>query len=117
MCECLTQPTCSMCLASTRTNTFLWSVCDCTADWRVPTAWGCGPLDKYDDFVRFLDGTRDFKVEGEQLRVWLGLDPPSEAHEEGRTLETGDCRPPTDSPLTPWNETEIFAGADEPYTA
>ena len=104
-------------LASTRTNTFLWSVCDCTADWRVPTAWGCGPLDKYDDFVRFLDGTRDFKVEGEQLRVWLGLDPPSEAHEEGRTLETGDCRPPTDSPLTPWNETEIFAGADEPYTA
>lgn len=104
-------------LASTHTNTFLWGVCDCTADWRVPTSWGCSSLDRYNDFVRFLDATRGFTVEGEQLRIWLGLDPPSEAHEAGRTLDTGDCRPPTDSPLTPWNETEIFAGADEPHTA
>ena len=60
--------------------------------------WSCSPLYGYLQLVQFLEATKDFKVDGQQqLRVWLGLYPPSEA------LPTG-CTPPPDSPLTPFNE-------------
>ena len=99
-------------LTSTRTNTFLWSVCDCEPDWRVARSWGCSKLDNYNDFVRLLDATRGFAVGGEPLRMWLGLNPPTEAVVPGASLTTGNCNPPTDSPLTPFNESEIFAGGN-----
>jgi hypothetical protein len=102
-------------LASTNANTFLWSVCDCEPDWRVPASWGCSRLNNYHDFVRLLDVTRGFSIGGEQLRMWLGLNPPTEARIPGGSSTTGDCNPPTDSPLTPFNETEIFAGGN--YTS
>jgi hypothetical protein len=48
-----------------------------------------------------MDG---FLVAGrQQLRMWIILGPPYESHQ---------CAPPTDSPLTPWNETAIFTRAD-----
>jgi hypothetical protein len=78
-------------------------------------SWGCSKLNNYNDFVRLLDATRSFTVGGEQLRIWLGLNPPTEAVVPGASLRTGDCNIPTDSPLTPFNETEIFAGSN--YTA
>ena len=96
-------------LTSTNVNTFLMGVCDCTPDWKVPTSWGCSRLDNYDDFVRLLDATRGFTVQGEQVRIWLGLNPPTEA---GNRAVAGGCNIPTDSPLTPFNETEIFADAN-----
>ena len=39
----------------------------------------------------------------QQLRMWMILGPPFESRE---------CLPPTDSPLTEFNESEIFAGAE-----
>lgn len=78
-------------------------------------SWGCSRLDNYNDFVHLLDSTRDFTVSGEHLRIWLGLDPPTEAVVPGATLRSGSCNVPTDSPLTPFNETEIFLGAN--YTS
>ena len=72
-------------------------------------------MDNYNDFVHLLDSTRDFTVSGEHLRIWLGLDPPTEAVVPGATLRSGSCNVPTDSPLTPFNETEIFLGAN--YTS
>ena len=44
--------------------------------------------------------------------MWLGLDPPTEAVVPGATLTTGSCNPPPDSPLTPFNESEIFSGGN-----
>ena len=64
-------------------------------------SWGCSKLNNYNDFVRLLDATRSFTVGGEQLRIWLGLNPPTEAVVPGVSLRTGDCNIPTDSPLTP----------------
>ena len=91
-------------LASAHANTYDYSVCDCA--WSKDL-WSCSTLYNYDDFVRFLEATKDFKVDGQQLRVWIGLYPPSEAafppHGAG-------CRPPTDSSLTPFNETALWGG-------
>ena len=57
---------------------------------------------------QFLEATKDFKIDGTQLRVWLGLFPPSEASPfHNGTLM---CQPPPDSPLTPFNETALWAG-------
>ena len=91
-------------LASAHANTYDYAVCDCTLSKDV---WSCSSLYNYADFVRFLEATKDFKIDGQQLRVWIGLSPPSEAafppHGAG-------CRPPTDSSLTPFNETELWEG-------
>ena len=59
------------------------------------------PPCRYLAFVEVLAGTVKFAV-GDQLRVWLTLLPPTEAI-------TSDCRPPPDSPLTPWNDTALFS--------
>eukprot|EP01048_Picozoa_sp_COSAG05_P007126 COSAG05_NODE_494_length_9271_cov_4.390536_2_plen_280_part_00 len=67
------------------------------------------------DFVQLLDATRGFLVGGQQLRMWLGLNPPTEAHVVGGSPTTGDCNPPQDSPLTPFNESLIFEGGN--YTS
>lgn len=98
-------------LASVNANTYSYSVCDCATSDRV---WSCSPLYGYAQFVQFLEATKDFKVGGQQLRVWLGLYPPSEA------LPTG-CTPPPDSPLTPFNESRLWeeegGGAAGKYTS
>ena len=95
-------------LASAHANTYSYSVCDCT--WSKDL-WSCSTLYNYDDFVRFLEATKDFKVDGQQLRVWIGLYPPSEAiGSAGVPPHGAGCRPPTDSPLTPFNETELWEG-------
>jgi len=54
----------------------------------------------YLDFVRFLEETRDFCVDGRQLRVWVTLIPPTEAR-------SGRCSTPADSPWTPFDEREL----------
>ena len=86
-------------LASTHSNSYLFLVCD-----RAPSATSyLRTRYSYVELVRFLDTTRGFAVDGRQLRVWLGLLPPSEA--------VGDsCVPPPDSPLTSFNETALFEG-------
>ena len=56
----------------------------------------------YLDFVRFLDATRDFCIDGRQLRVWVTLIPPTE-HRSGR------CSIPVDSPVTDFDDTSFFA--------
>ena len=93
-------------LASTHTNTFNWAVCDCVP---APGAWPCSPLYAYDGFVRFLEATKDFKVDGNQLRVWLGLSPPTEANNPHVFNFT--CTAPPDSPLTRFNEAALFRNA------
>ena len=95
-------------LASTHSNAFLNDVCDCTPS---PPAWGCSPLYGYLDFVRLLEATRGFAVDGRQVRVLLGLFPPSEANMPAPSA----CRPPPDSPLTPFDEAALFAGKN--YTS
>ena len=88
-------------LSSVHANTYSYSVCDC--DWSEDN-WSCSTLYHYEEFVHFLEATKSFKVDGQQLRVWMGLYPPSEAKPTG-------CKPPPDSPLTPFNETELWDGA------
>jgi hypothetical protein len=56
----------------------------------------------YLDLVAFLAATRDFCVDGRQLRVWVTLIPPTE-HVDGR------CSRPADSPLTAFDEATFFA--------
>jgi hypothetical protein len=90
-------------LASTHSNAFLNDVCDCTPS---PPAWACSPLYGYLDFVRLLDATRTFAVDGRQVRIMLGLFPPSEALMPAPSA----CRAPPDSPLTPFDEAALFAG-------
>ena len=92
-------------LSSVHANTYSYSVCDC--EWSEEL-WSCSKLYGYEQFVRFLEATKDFHVDGEQLRVWIGLYPPSEALPAG-------CKPPADSPLTPFNETELWGGLN--YTS
>jgi hypothetical protein len=89
-------------ITSVHANTYSYPVCDCK--WSEEL-WSCSELYGYEQFVRFLDATKDFKVDGQQLRVWLGLSPPSEA------IPTG-CKPPPDSPLTPFNETQLWQGSN-----
>lgn len=59
----------------------------------------------YLDFVRFLDETRDFCVDGRQLRVWVTLIPPTE------TTSSGQCSVPADSPLTDFNESDLVTAS------
>jgi hypothetical protein len=92
-------------LASVHANTYSYPVCDCTCS----QVWSCSSLYGYEQFLSFLDATKDFKIDGEQLRMWIGLSPPSEALFENGTHI---CAPPPDSPLTPFNETELFAGSN-----
>jgi len=86
-------------LASTHSNSYLFLVCD-----RAPSATSyLRTLYSYAELVRFLNATAGFAVDGQQLRVWLGLLPPSEA--------VGDrCVPPPDSELTAFDEVALFAG-------
>eukprot|EP00039_Didymoeca_costata_P000726 m.47008 g.47008 ORF g.47008 m.47008 type:complete len:744 (-) comp10436_c0_seq2:87-2318(-) len=93
-------------LTSTNTNTYAFSICDCDLE---PGVWGRSKLWAYSGFIKFLMATQGFQVNGQQLRVWAGLLPPSEDH------GTGACRPPPDLPNTPMNETAIFDGL--PYSA
>jgi hypothetical protein len=93
-------------LASTHTNAFLNDVCDCVTS-PDPKSWSCSPLYGYLDFVRLLEATRGFTVDGRQVRVMLGLFPPSEA----LMPPPSACAAPPDSPLTPFDEAQIFAGA------
>ena len=55
-------------LTSVHANTYSYSVCDCGA--YSTTAWNCSPLYGYEQLVRFLEATKDFKIDGQQLRVW-----------------------------------------------
>ena len=64
--------------------------------------------DNYLAFIRFLDATQDFVVDGQQFRVWAGLLPPSEA---ASPLSDAGCMVPPYSNLTAFNETELFLGA------
>ena len=97
-------------VASAHANTYSYTVCDCSC---YATQWSCSPLYGYEQFIQFLEATKDFKVDGQQLRVWLGLYPPSEASPFHNGTHV--CQPPPDSPLTPFNETALWAG--ENYTS
>jgi hypothetical protein len=54
-------------LSATNANTMSWELWSSTDQ-------------SYLDFVEFLDATQDFKVHGQQLRVWLTLIPPTETN-------------------------------------
>ena len=96
-------------LTSTHTSTFALTICDCKAPKHFNrTNWGCSQMDHYTDFIRFLDATQNFYVDGQQFRVWAGLLPPSEA---ASPLSDAGCTVPPDSNLTAFNETELFLGA------
>ena len=79
-------------LTETNTNSFGFYVCDNPHE---------DSINNYEGFIRFLDGTNGFKVNGKYLRVWLELDPPTEAIAD-------NCAIPPDISLTPFNETKIF---------
>ena len=85
-------------LISTNADCFSFSVCDRGG------SLGDNSSTAYVQFVRFLDLTANFSVNGRQLRVALVLNPPTEA------TEGSGCGPPGDSPLTSWNDTALFDG-------
>jgi hypothetical protein len=91
----------------TRTNVWAAGVCDLVGKntTRYPgcTQDGTGCVATYDMFVEKLVAMDGFLVGGRQLRMWMILGPP---------FESKQCGPPTDSPLTPWNETAIFTRPD-----
>ncbi|MGA9214596.1 MAG: VCBS repeat-containing protein [Methylocella sp.] len=75
-------------LRDTHTNTFVWQLIQ--------------PYD-YTNLVAFLDATKDFGVDGKQLRVWANI---IEPHATG----SGDCSSPENTPqFTSWNATDYFA--------
>jgi len=57
----------------------------------------------YLDLVAFLEATRDFCVDGRQLRVWVTLLPPTETD-----VSSQRCSLPADSPTTPFSEADYF---------
>ena len=58
---------------------------------------------EYLDFVRMLSLTSNLTMhDGVPFRMWLTLIPPTEVQNNQK------CSIPTDSPLTPFNETELF---------
>jgi hypothetical protein len=98
-------------LSSTHSSAYAAGVCDGQRD-SPPSTWlGNVTVVSYEVFVQMLHATRDFEVDRHQLRMWLILPPPTEADPNN-----GNCQVPTDSLLTPWNETEIFAGTGGYYT-
>jgi FG-GAP-like repeat len=78
-------------LSETHTNTFNWDL--------------LAPGD-YPKLVAFLNNTKDFFVDGKQLRVWVSLANP-------RYLNTDPtkfvCSLPEESPLTAWSEADFFS--------
>ena len=68
----------------------------------------CGPhtYSSYPSFLEFLEASKDFAVAGEQVRVWATLLPPTEAPGD-------DCAPPSESDITPFNDTAVFGGDPE----
>ena len=76
-------------LQDTHTNTFEWQLVQ--------------PFD-YTNLVAFLDATKDFGVDGKQLRVWANI---IEPHDTG----PGSCSSPENTPqFTSWNALDYFAG-------
>ena len=95
-------------LNETRTTVWASGVCDLigknTTRYPGCTQAGTGCTATYDMFVEALVATEGFLIGGrQQLRMWLILGPP---------FESKQCGPPTDSPLTPWNETALFTRSD-----
>lgn len=63
---------------------------------------------EYDFFVQFLEATRNFCVDGQQLRVWVSLVGPSHIEPKGEF-----CSQPSDSALTSWDELAYFTTSDD----
>lgn len=80
-------------LTATNANTYSALVCDKNTT---------GPNQmSYDALITILQATTAFTVNGQALRVWVTLLPPTES--------VGDaCVPPPDNPATPFNETALF---------
>jgi hypothetical protein len=75
-------------LTETHTRTYSFLLWDTTGD-------------DYLNLVRFLEATRDFCVDGDALKVWVTLVPPTE-------ISGGKCSRPAESPLTPFSEASFF---------
>lgn len=73
---------------------------------QLSTAGGYRAPRAFQQLISFLKATEDFAVDGDQLRVWVLLVPPSEA-QLNRTM----CQPPPDLPETRANETQLFGNA------
>ena len=73
-------------LQLSHTNTFGWVMTQ--------------PVD-YDDLVKFLEETKDFCVDGKQLRVWVTLLPP-------QVMKRDYCSLPVENSTTPWHELDFF---------
>jgi len=99
-------------LGATHSSAYAAGVCDSLKSAK-PTPWLDNlTVTSYELFVELLHATRDFEVDGKhQLQMWLILPPPTEAD-----FDQLDCQVPPDSPLTPFNESEIFAGTGGYYT-
>ena len=79
-------------LRGTHTDTLLWPLLD--------------PGD-YPKLVQFLHDTRNWGVQGRQLRVWFILVPPNEVQDPVK--HPGDCSQPENTPgLTTWNALDFF---------
>lgn len=77
-------------LTAAHANTFMW--------------WVAQPGD-YTALVQFLNDTKGFAVDGQQLRVWLTFVGPKDAD------PAGSCPQPEATPsLTTWNALDFFAG-------
>jgi hypothetical protein len=92
-------------LADTHTNTYNWILRN------PPNTTGYDG--DYKELVEFLERTKNFCVDGQQLRVWVTLGSPNmsrECREEKDDERKCKCSMPTDSPLTAsWNEMAYFS--------
>eukprot|EP01048_Picozoa_sp_COSAG05_P011591 COSAG05_NODE_1102_length_5875_cov_3.746364_4_plen_391_part_00 len=97
-------------LRATHTNTYEFDVCDPPARppdrGSPPPPPDFRPRRGFGQLVAFLRATAGLVVDGEQLRVWVLLVPPSEA-----LLNSTMCQPPADNPYTHANETAVFGNA------
>ena len=92
-------------IRGTHTNVFNWILMDTMDPPDAPT-----PVHDYVDLVRFLSQTRNWGVDGKQLRVWVTLVPPA-AVKTSYGAPKNNCALPEDTRplnLTSWNALDYF---------
>ncbi len=91
-------------LRGTHTNVFNWFL-----GVNVDPPDGMFSVHDYAGLVKFLSETRNWGVDGKQLRVWVTLGRPKAAQKPDAPKES--CSLPEDTrPLTSWNALDYFAG-------
>jgi hypothetical protein len=91
-------------ISGTHTNVFNWFL-----GVNVDPPDGAFFVHDYAGLVKFLSETKNWTVDGKQLRVWVTLGRPKAAQKPDAPRES--CSLPEDTrPLTSWNALDYFAG-------